>query len=118
MMMSLFWYYRPEHTQGGRNPSTQCENEIFASRHQDQNSVACIEDKCYVLTLAQYCRFCAFVKCRGEGLPESATRMVPPCVEYGTPAHHCVPTDINPNLVFVCRHVYDFRYGRILKNLQ
>ncbi|KAM9571584.1 uncharacterized protein ACWYII_000263 isoform 1-T3 [Salvelinus alpinus] len=118
MMMSLFWYYRPEHTQGGRNPSTHCENEIFASRHQDQNSVACIEDKCYVLTLAQYCRFCAFVKCRGEGLPESATRMVPPCVEYGTSAHRCVPTDIDPNLVFVCRHVYDFRYGRILRNRQ
>ncbi|XP_021439975.2 bromo adjacent homology domain-containing 1 protein isoform X1 [Oncorhynchus mykiss] len=118
MMMSLFWYYRPEHTQGGRNPSTHCENEIFASRHQDQNSVACIEDKCYVLTLAQYCRFCAFVKCRGKGLPESATRMVRPCVEYGTSAHRCVPTDIDPNLVFVCRHVYDFRYGRILKNLQ
>ncbi|XP_023991070.1 bromo adjacent homology domain-containing 1 protein-like [Salvelinus sp. IW2-2015] len=118
MMMSLFWYYRPEHTQGGRNPSTHCENEIFASRHQDQNSVACIEDKCYVLTLAQYCRFCAFVKCRGEGLPESATRMVPPCVEYGTSAHRCVPTDIDPNLVFVCRHVYDLRYGRILRNRQ
>ena len=32
------------------------QNEIFASRHQDVNSVACIEDKCYVLTLAQYCR--------------------------------------------------------------
>ncbi|XP_029530767.1 bromo adjacent homology domain-containing 1 protein-like [Oncorhynchus nerka] len=118
MMMSLFWYYRPEHTQGGHNPSTHCENEIFASRHQDQNSVACIEDKCYVLTLAQYCRFCAFVKCRGKGLPESATRMVRPCVEYGTSAHRCVPTDIDPNLVFVCRHVYDCRYGRILKNLQ
>ncbi|MBN3279384.1 S26A4 protein, partial [Polyodon spathula] len=71
VMMSLFWYYRPEHTQGGRNLSmhcevraslsvclslsTHCENEIFASRHQDENSVACIEDKCYVLTLAQYC---------------------------------------------------------------
>lgn len=24
-MMSLFWYYRPEHTQGGRNPSIHCE---------------------------------------------------------------------------------------------
>lgn len=23
-MMSLFWYYRPEHTQGGRSPSV-CE---------------------------------------------------------------------------------------------
>lgn len=25
LMMSLFWYYRPEHTQGGRNPSMHCE---------------------------------------------------------------------------------------------
>lgn len=24
-MMSLFWYYRPEHTQGGRDPSMHCE---------------------------------------------------------------------------------------------
>ncbi|XP_048830529.1 bromo adjacent homology domain-containing 1 protein isoform X1 [Brienomyrus brachyistius] len=117
MMMSLFWYYRPEHTQGGRNPSMHCENEIFASRHQDENSVACIEDKCYVLTLAQYCRFCALVKRRGEGLPESAP-MVPPSPEYAIPAHCRVPADIDPDLVFLCRHVYDFRYGRILKNLQ
>lgn len=38
--------------------STRCsfQNEIFASRHQDENSVACIEDRCYVLPLAQYCR--------------------------------------------------------------
>ncbi|KAG7465609.1 hypothetical protein MATL_G00155340 [Megalops atlanticus] len=117
MMMSLFWYYRPEHTQGGRNPSMHCENEIFASRHQDENSVACIEDKCYVLTLAQYCRFCALVKRRGEGLPESAP-VVPPSPEYAIPAHRRVPADIDPELVFLCRHVYDFRYGRILKNLQ
>ncbi|XP_066550069.1 bromo adjacent homology domain-containing 1 protein [Amia ocellicauda] len=117
LMMSLFWYYRPEHTQGGRNPSMHCENEIFASRHQDENSVACIEDKCYVLTLAQYCRFCALVKRRGEGLPESMP-MVPPSPEYAIPAHRRVPMSIDPDLVFLCRHVYDFRYGRILKNLQ
>ncbi|NXY49616.1 BAHD1 protein, partial [Ceuthmochares aereus] len=55
LMMSLLWYYRPEHTQGGRNPSMH-QNEIFASRHQDENSVACIEEKCYVLTFAEYCR--------------------------------------------------------------
>ncbi|KAG2457647.1 BAHD1 protein, partial [Polypterus senegalus] len=117
LMMSLFWYYRPEHTQGGRNPSMHCENEIFASRHQDENSVACIEDKCYVLTLSQYCRFCASVKRRGEGLPESAN-IVPPSPEYAIPVHRRVPGNIDPNLVFLCRHVYDFRYGRILKNLQ
>ncbi|XP_056152003.1 bromo adjacent homology domain-containing 1 protein [Lampris incognitus] len=119
MMMSLFWYYRPEHTQAGRNPSLHCENEIFASRHQDVNSVACIEDRCYVLTLAQYCRFCALVKCRMEGVRESATSvLVPPAVGHVMPTHHCVPDDVDPELVFVCRHVYDFRYGRLLKNLQ
>lgn len=119
LMMSLFWYYRPEHTQGGRNPSIHCENEIFASRHQDVNSVACIEDKCYVLTLAQYCRFCALVKRRREGVRDcAASLMVPPVVGNAMPTHHCVPDDVDPELVFFCRHVYDFRYGRLLKNLQ
>lgn len=55
MMMSLLWYYRPEHTEQGRQPN-DCSDEVFASRHQDHNSVACIEDKCYVLTFNEYCR--------------------------------------------------------------
>lgn len=55
MMMSLLWYYRPEHTEQGRQPH-DCPDEVFASRHQDHNSVACIEDKCYVLTFNEYCR--------------------------------------------------------------
>ncbi|XP_061669059.1 bromo adjacent homology domain-containing 1 protein-like isoform X2 [Syngnathoides biaculeatus] len=117
LMMSLFWYYRPEHTQGGRDPSAHCENEIFASRHQDENSVACIEDRCYVLPLAQYCRYCALMKRRSEGaLPDGG--VVPCCPDFAPPSHRCVPTDVDPELVYLCRHVYDFRYGRILKNLQ
>ncbi|XP_069572311.1 bromo adjacent homology domain-containing 1 protein [Brachyistius frenatus] len=118
LMMSLFWYYRPEHTQGGRDPSAHCENEIFASRHQDENSVACIEDRCYVLPLAQYCRFCALVKRRAEGAPPGSASMVPCRPDFAPPSHRCVPTDVDPELVYLCRHVYDFRYGRILKNLQ
>uniref|UniRef100_A0A3Q3WB47 BAH domain-containing protein n=1 Tax=Mola mola TaxID=94237 RepID=A0A3Q3WB47_MOLML len=118
LMMSLFWYYRPEHTQAGRDPSTHCENEIFASRHQDENSVACIEDRCYVLPLAQYCRFCALVKRRAEHVPPGAASMVPCRPDFAPPSHRCVPTDVDPELVYLCRHVYDFRYGRILKNLQ
>nr|XP_056707756.1 bromo adjacent homology domain-containing 1 protein [Euleptes europaea] len=117
LMMSLLWYYRPEHTQGGRNPSMH-QNEIFASRHQDENSVACIEEKCYVLTFAEYCRFCALAKRRVEGIPGKKTVMVPPSEEYSTPAHRKVPEDTDPELVFLCRHVYDFRHGRILKNPQ
>ncbi|NXX48743.1 BAHD1 protein, partial [Tricholaema leucomelas] len=117
LMMSLLWYYRPEHTQGGRNPSMH-QNEIFASRHQDENSVACIEEKCYVLTFAEYCRFCALAKRRVEGIPGRKTMMVPPSEEYSTPLHRKVPEDTDPELVFLCRHVYDFRHGRILKNPQ
>ncbi|CAL9691988.1 unnamed protein product [Knipowitschia caucasica] len=119
LMMSLFWYYRPEHTQGGRDPSAHCEKEIFASRHQDENSVACIEDRCYVLPLAQYCRFCALVKRRAEGAPPGCRgQLVPNRPDFAPPTHRCVPSDIDPDLVYLCRHVYDFRYGRILKNLQ
>lgn len=55
MMVSLVWYYRPEHTELGRQP-TDAPDEVFASRHRDANSVACIEDKCYVLTFNEYCR--------------------------------------------------------------
>lgn len=63
--------------------------------------------------------FCALVKRRGEGVHVSAASlMVPPVVSNTMPAHHCVPDDVDPDLVFFCRHVYDFRYGRLLKNLQ
>ena len=54
-MVSLVWYYRPEHTELGRQ-AADAPDEVFASRHRDANSVACIEDKCYVLTFNEYCR--------------------------------------------------------------
>lgn len=44
--------------------------------------------------------------------------MVPGRPDFAPPSHRCVPTDVDPELVYLCRHVYDFRYGRILKNLQ
>lgn len=56
MMMSLLWYYRPEHTEQGRQ-ANDSSDEVYASRHRDHNSVACIEDKCYVLTFSEYCRY-------------------------------------------------------------
>ena len=56
MMMSILWYYRPEHTESGRKPEEDLPDEIFASKHKDNMSVACIEDRCYVLTFNEYCR--------------------------------------------------------------
>ena len=54
-MMSLLWFYRPEHTDIGRQDE-DCPDEVFASRHRDHTSVACIEDKAYVMTTNEYCR--------------------------------------------------------------
>ena len=55
-MMSLLWFYRPEHTDIGRQDE-DCPDEVFASRHRDHTSVACIEDKAYVMTTNEYCRW-------------------------------------------------------------
>ena len=55
MCMSLLWYYRPEHVESGRK-ADDLPDEIFASKHRDFTSVACIEDKCYVMTFNEYCR--------------------------------------------------------------
>ena len=30
--------------------------EVLASRHRDDNSAACVVDKCFVLSYPQYCR--------------------------------------------------------------
>jgi BAH domain len=55
MFMSILWYYRLEHT--GTDPLPRyIECEVFASRHRDVVPVACIEDRCYVLTLGEFNR--------------------------------------------------------------
>jgi hypothetical protein len=66
MMMSLLWFYRPEHTDIGRQVEDLPE-EVFASRHRDHTSVACIEDKCYVMTINEYCRWAASDSCFLQG---------------------------------------------------
>lgn len=115
MMMSLLWYYRPEHTEQGRTCADQ-PDEVFASRHKDSNSVACIEDKCYVLTFNEYCRYRKTLKRLEEGLADTS-----PCIPLSEPyLRDCrqpprtVPT--SPEMIFFCRRVYDFRQKRIVKN--
>ncbi|XP_077521518.1 uncharacterized protein LOC144132753 isoform X2 [Amblyomma americanum] len=114
MMMSLLWYYRPEHTDQGRK-AHHMEDEIFASKHRDANSVACIEDKCYVLTFAEYCRYRARTKMLEEGLrPPMA--VVPDQEDGYSRRDRLPPGRMDPQMVFFCRRVYDFRQKRILKN--
>ncbi|XP_056643021.1 uncharacterized protein LOC130449310 [Diorhabda sublineata] len=114
MMMSLLWYYRPEHTEQGRLPIDQ-PDEVFASRHKDSNSVACIDDKCYVLTFNEYCRYRKTYKRIESGIEESL-----PCIPNPEPypRYHMQPpmTLVSPEMVFFCRRVYDFRQKRMVKN--
>ena len=54
-MLSLLWYYRPEHLD--RPNPEDLPDEVYASRHRDTTSVACVEDRCYVMTFNEYCRW-------------------------------------------------------------
>ncbi|XP_045479019.1 R3H domain-containing protein 1 isoform X2 [Harmonia axyridis] len=116
MMMSLLWYYRPEHTDQGRQPNDQ-PDEVFASRHKDSNSVACIDDKCYVLTYNEYCRYRKRVRQVEEGIEEQSSTCIPTSEPY--PRSYRQPPQnlkISPEMVFFCKRVYDFRQKRIMKN--
>ncbi|XP_058824014.1 titin-like [Topomyia yanbarensis] len=110
MMMSLLWYYRPEHTEQGRQ-TTDGPDEVFASRHKDHNSVACIEDKCYVLTFSEYCRFRRHLKGFEENIVEHPS-IVPALRRENT---RLPPPIVSPELVMYCQRVYEFRLKRLLK---
>lgn len=111
MMMSLLWYYRPEHTEQGRQ-RTDGPDEVFASRHKDHNSVACIEDKCYVLTFSEYCRFRRQLKGAEENIDEQPS-IVPPLRRENP---RVPPSNVAAELVMYCQRVYEFRLKRLLKS--
>ncbi|XP_063709098.1 uncharacterized protein LOC134837647 [Culicoides brevitarsis] len=110
MMTSLLWYYRPEHTEQGRQPMDSAE-EVFASRHKDHNSVACIEDKCYVLTFNEYCRYRRQLRAIEDGVTETVS--IVPKLNRENP--RSPPPATLPDLVMFCRRVYEFRLKRLLK---
>lgn len=132
-------YYRPEHTELGRQPEDMSD-EIFASKHRDCNSVATIEDRCFVLTLNEYCRYKKRLKQLEEGI-SAHVPLVP--LSNNQPTNNIaadiamavwsnlqgepqqereqqqrrVPSGrVSPDVVFFCRKVYDFRQKRMLKN--
>ncbi|XP_052273593.1 uncharacterized protein LOC127873695 isoform X2 [Dreissena polymorpha] len=113
MMMSVLWYYRPEHAEGGRRPE-HLDNEVFAAKHRDETGVACIEDKGYVLTYNEYCRYHAEVERARFNLP--SRKAVVPVPEEPYPDNKIPPVDADPETVFLCRQVYDIKLKRVLKN--
>lgn len=114
MMFSLLWYYRPEHTEQGRT-LYDTEDEVFASRHRDANSVACIEDKCYILTFNEYCRYRKNLRRIEEGL-ESPGLIVPPGGQLYSRGNRQPPIPVSSDMVLFCRRVYDYRGKKLVKN--
>jgi len=115
MRMSVLWYYRPEHTDVGRQEEDLTQ-EIFASKHRDNLSVACIEDKCFVMTFNEFCRYRKFCKLIEDGVPP-AWNIVPELEGGGYPRAKLLPTRQVPvDRVFLARKVYDSRCKRIMKN--
>ncbi|XP_054154112.1 probable serine/threonine-protein kinase DDB_G0282963 [Oppia nitens] len=116
MMMSLLWYYRPEHTDL-EYYCNQPVSEIFASKHRDVNSVACIDDKCYVLTYNEFCRYKRLKFLKQSSLSTCLTSSTVPSMDDSYPRMDRLPPNrVFQELVFCCRKVYDYRQKRILKN--
>lgn len=119
MMMNLYWYYRPEHTDLviSKSNSWSSDAEIFASKHRDVNSVACIDDRCFVLTLNEFCRYKKRQKMLAMNLPMSLSeKIVPKSKEPYYRANRLPPDTAQDSSVFCCRKVYDSKNKRILKN--
>lgn len=128
LLISLLWYYRPDLSPPGQSTNTDggvAEDEassgerggceVYASRHRDVSSVACIEDKCYVLTWNEYSRYCRFLaQCR-DGV-QNVIGVVPDLTE-DYPRISRLPSErVAPDRIFHCSRVYDYRTGRLLKN--
>ena len=55
MMMTIFWFWRPEEVERAIRPAHGAM-EVYVSSLRDENFVSCIDEKCFVLTAHQYAR--------------------------------------------------------------
>ncbi|XP_005095405.1 uncharacterized protein LOC101854009 isoform X2 [Aplysia californica] len=110
MMLSMLWYYQPEHTAAGREPEDG-EQELFASKHREENSVACIDDKCYVLMFNEYCRLESEAVRTEQGVPLPLWRQkIPQVSEADSKLRRPLPhPDTCVDNIWFCRFDYDIR---------
>ncbi|CAF0959347.1 unnamed protein product [Adineta steineri] len=120
IQMSIIWYYHPEHAELPlRVKERFLRNELLASKYWDCVNVACIEDKCYVLNLNEYNRYCLREKSTNLFEHSEPIGQLKSLLNKNTSSIHDRPlpakTVGNQN-IFFCRYVYDYRVKRILKN--
>ncbi|CAG5129126.1 unnamed protein product [Candidula unifasciata] len=110
MMFSMLWYYQPEHTAVGREPEDG-EQELFASKHREENSVACIDDKCFVLMYNEYCRLEAEGARQEQGVPLPRWRTLMPDITDDDKklCRPMPPPNACADNIWFCRYDYDVR---------
>ena len=109
MMVTLCWFYRPSDLENVKTPFGV--QEVYLSKHTDDNSVATIQNKVYVLSFPEYCRFYANQAEKKQRLkPRGIVPNVLKWRETILPSKG-VPDDS----IYFCRGVYDFRLKRTLK---
>ena len=112
MMVSLLWYYRQEDIES--LDESGVDAELFASKHWDVVSVDCIEDKCFVMTFNEFCRYQKMIRIKEEGIKVKS--VVPELIWTQSSRARFIPqTSISTNCLFMCRKVYDFKRRNILK---
>ncbi|KAI6652605.1 hypothetical protein LOD99_4390 [Oopsacas minuta] len=114
MMMTVYWYYRPENVESLITTYSSSDMEVFVSRHYDDNSVACIIDRAYVLSYHSYCRFCALKRFYlevSESYQSLTQRRVVPAL--ATKDYTFPPEDTDLSLVFFCKSGYNCNTGKI-----
>ncbi len=90
------------------------DSVLFASRHRDENPVACIEDSCLVLSEAEFFRFWTE---KTRRMQQRVPRRTPTVSDSGRSERWLRAFDGSVD-VFVCCGIYDFKLKRVLKNPQ
>ena len=114
MMMTVYWYYRPENVESLITADLSSDVEVFVSRHYDDNSIACIIDRAFVLSYHGYCRFCALKRFYFE-VSESYQSLTPRRVvpALSTNDSSFPPEDTDLSLVFFCKSGYNCNTGKL-----
>ena len=117
--MSIIWYYHPDHAELPLRLKDQfLPNELLASKYWDCISVACIEDKCYVLNPHEYNRYCLREKSISLfDHPEPVAKLKSLLNKTTISSNHrSLPgKTIDEQNIFFCRDVYDYRAKRLVK---
>lgn len=118
--VQLAWYYRPYDVPDRNVVVEWNDGEVLSSDHADVNSASCLIGRCFVTSMAHYCRYRAARKHHVLGLAANHRRLaklVPPLPHsLATPTKGldgAVPHSTPRSQVFFCSQSFDHRLGRV-----